>query len=173
MTRIGVYAAPGARPEEEGGAGAGARAQTEPAAGAGGVRRSDTVEKKPQELRVRIGAHVEIGANSTIDRGSWRDTAIGAHSKLDNLVHIAHNVVLGQHCLLAAQTAIAGSCSLGALTGWGLRCRHRRQLLLYNCVCVRARVTLNRVARVCRLMCASWSPPARPRAFPWALCSFV
>lgn len=50
-----------------------------------------------------IGAHVEIGANCTIDRGSWRDTSIGAHTKLDNMVHIAHNVTIGENCLIAAQ----------------------------------------------------------------------
>ena len=66
------------------------------------------VHKKPQELRVRIGAHVEIGANSTIDRGSWRDTCIGAHTKLDNMVHIAHNVVIG--CASASVAVPCGVC---------------------------------------------------------------
>jgi serine acetyltransferase len=56
-----------------------------------------------QECRVLIGAHAEIGANSTIDRGSWRDTSVGAHTKIDNMVHIAHNVTIGDNCLIAAQ----------------------------------------------------------------------
>nr|GMD54161.1 probable UDP-3-O-acylglucosamine N-acyltransferase 2, mitochondrial [Ipomoea batatas] len=49
-------------------------------------------------VNVRIGAHVEIGANTCIDRGrsSWRDTVIGDHSKIDNLVQIGHNVVIGK-----------------------------------------------------------------------------
>jgi UDP-3-O-[3-hydroxymyristoyl] glucosamine N-acyltransferase len=72
-----------------------------------------TVQKKPQTRRVILENMVEIGANSTVDRGSWRDTRIGAHTKLDNQVHIAHNVWIGKNCLLAAQVGIAGSCELG------------------------------------------------------------
>ena len=56
-----------------------------------------------------IGDDVEIGANSTIDRGSIDDTVIGRGSKIDNLVHVAHNVRIGQRCLLMAQVGIAGS----------------------------------------------------------------
>ena len=56
---------------------------------------------------------MEIGANSCIDRGSIDDTVIGAGSKLDNLVHIAHNVRLGRLCLIAAQVGISGSTTLG------------------------------------------------------------
>ena len=69
--------------------------------------------KKPQELRVIIGNHVEIGANSCIDRGSWRDTVIGDHTKLDNLVQVGHNVVLGRCCLLCGAVAVGGSSTLG------------------------------------------------------------
>ncbi|CAN6471932.1 unnamed protein product [Victoria cruziana] len=71
------------------------------------------VLKKPQLLHARIGSHVEIGANSCIDRGSWRDTIIGDHSKIDNLVQIGHNVVIGRCCLLCGQVGIAGSVTLG------------------------------------------------------------
>lgn len=67
----------------------------------------------PQLGRVIIEDHVEIGANSTIDRGSLRDTVIGQGSRLDNLVMIAHNVVLGKGCVLVAQVGIAGSTTLG------------------------------------------------------------
>ncbi|TMW60169.1 hypothetical protein Poli38472_000211 [Pythium oligandrum] len=69
--------------------------------------------KKPQELLVEIEDHVEIGANSTIDRGSWRNTVIGAGCKLDNLIQIGHNVQLGTGCVIAAQTGIAGSTTVG------------------------------------------------------------
>ncbi len=62
---------------------------------------------------VRIGDDVEIGANSCIDRGTIRDTVVGDGCKIDNLVHLAHNVVLGRDCLLAAQTGIAGSTVVG------------------------------------------------------------
>jgi UDP-3-O-[3-hydroxymyristoyl] glucosamine N-acyltransferase len=66
----------------------------------------------PQLGRVVIGDDVEIGANSTIDRGSARDTVIGAGSRLDNLVQIGHNVKLGRCCVIVAQVGIAGSTVL-------------------------------------------------------------
>ncbi len=55
---------------------------------------------------------VEIGANSTIDRGSIDDTVVGAGTKIDNLVHVAHNVRIGRGCLILAQVGIAGSCRI-------------------------------------------------------------
>ena len=69
--------------------------------------------KVPQVGRVIVQDGVEIGANSTIDRGSVRDTVIGEGTKIDNLVQIAHNVEIGRHCVLAAYTGISGSCSIG------------------------------------------------------------
>lgn len=69
--------------------------------------------KKAQMLSARIGNHVEIGANTCIDRGSWRDTVIGDHSKIDNLVQIGHNVVIGKNCILCGQVGIAGSVTMG------------------------------------------------------------
>ncbi|KAI3948756.1 hypothetical protein MKX01_022170 [Papaver californicum] len=69
--------------------------------------------KKPQVLHARIGNHVEIGANTCIDRGSWRDTSIGDHTKIDNLVQIGHNVVIGKSCMLCGQAGIAGSVTMG------------------------------------------------------------
>ncbi|ETV89039.1 UDP-3-O-[3-hydroxymyristoyl] glucosamine N-acyltransferase, variant 1 [Aphanomyces astaci] len=76
---------------------------------------NDTGEhaKKPQTLLVEIHDDVEIGANTTIDRGSWRNTIIGVGTKMDNLIQIGHNVHIGQGCVLAAQTGIAGSTTLG------------------------------------------------------------
>lgn len=71
------------------------------------------IVKKPQLLRVQIGNHVEIGANTCIDRGSWRDTLIGDYTKIDNLVQIGHNVVVGRGCMLCGQVGIAGSCTIG------------------------------------------------------------
>jgi len=52
-------------------------------------------------------------ANSCIDRGSWRNTVVGQGTKLDNMVQIAHNVIIGNHCLIAAQCGIAGSTTVG------------------------------------------------------------
>ena len=69
--------------------------------------------KIPQIGRVTIGNDVEIGANSTIDRGFLMDTMIGEGTKIDNLVQIAHNVVIGRHCIIVSQSGIAGSAELG------------------------------------------------------------
>ena len=69
--------------------------------------------KVPQLGRVVIESDVEIGANSTIDRGSGPDTVIGAGSKIDNLVQIGHNVRIGRNCLIVAQVGISGSTQLG------------------------------------------------------------
>ncbi len=66
----------------------------------------------PQLGRVIIEDDVEVGANSTIDRGSTHDTVIGAGSRLDNLVQIGHNVRLGRCCVIVAQVGIAGSTVL-------------------------------------------------------------
>ncbi|EKE43495.1 UDP-3-O-[3-hydroxymyristoyl] glucosamine N-acyltransferase [Oceaniovalibus guishaninsula JLT2003] len=62
---------------------------------------------------VIVGNDVELGANSCIDRGTIRATRVGDGCKIDNLVHIAHNVVMGRDCLLAALTGIAGSTVVG------------------------------------------------------------
>jgi UDP-3-O-[3-hydroxymyristoyl] glucosamine N-acyltransferase len=66
----------------------------------------------PQLGLVRIGDAVEIGANSTIDRGSAHDTVVGAGTRIDNLVQIGHNVRIGQHCVIVAQVGISGSALL-------------------------------------------------------------
>jgi UDP-3-O-[3-hydroxymyristoyl] glucosamine N-acyltransferase len=68
--------------------------------------------KVPQIGRVIIQDDVEIGANSTVDRGSTRDTVIGEGTKIDNLVHIGHNVVIGRHCVIVAMTGLSGSTTL-------------------------------------------------------------
>lgn len=69
--------------------------------------------KVPQIGRVIVQDHVEIGANTTIDRGSNRDTVIGEGTKIDNLVQIGHNVTIGRHCIIVGMAGIAGSASLG------------------------------------------------------------
>nr|XP_043621958.1 probable UDP-3-O-acylglucosamine N-acyltransferase 2, mitochondrial [Erigeron canadensis] len=76
------------------------------------VDEDGVVAKKPQALKALIGNNVEIGANSCIDRGSWRDTLIGDHTKIDNLVQIGHNVVIGKCCILCGQVGIAGSVTM-------------------------------------------------------------
>jgi UDP-3-O-[3-hydroxymyristoyl] glucosamine N-acyltransferase len=69
--------------------------------------------KIPQIGKVIIGEDVEIGANVTIDRGALGATMIGRGTKIDNLIQIAHNVVIGEHCILISQVGIAGSTRLG------------------------------------------------------------
>lgn len=69
--------------------------------------------RAPQLGRLMIGDDVEIDANCTIDRGALGDTVIGAGAKIDNLVHIAHNVRIGENCLIAGQVGFAGGCELG------------------------------------------------------------
>jgi UDP-3-O-[3-hydroxymyristoyl] glucosamine N-acyltransferase len=69
-------------------------------------------EKIPQIGTVVIGDDVEIGANTTLDRARFSRTVVGEGTKIDNLVQIAHNVVIGRHCLLCAQVGISGSTTL-------------------------------------------------------------
>ena len=75
--------------------------------------------KVAQIGRVVIQDNVEIGANTTVDRGALRDTVIGEGTKIDNLVQIGHNVVIGRHCIIVAQTGISGSAELGDFVALG------------------------------------------------------
>ncbi len=68
--------------------------------------------KVPQVGRVVIQDNVEIGANTTIDRGANRDTIVGEGTRIDNQVQIGHNVIIGRHCVLVSQVGLSGSCSL-------------------------------------------------------------
>jgi UDP-3-O-[3-hydroxymyristoyl] glucosamine N-acyltransferase len=85
--------------------------------------------KFPQVGIVEIGDDVEIGANTTIDRGSLDDTRIAEGVKLDNLVHIGHNCQIGAHTVIAAQAGLSGSCTfgkhvvVGGQAGFGERCK--------------------------------------------------
>lgn len=89
--------------------------------GFGYARNSSTGEyiAFPQQGTLVIGDDVEIGANTTIDRGALGETRIGAGTKIDNLVHIAHNCILGRNVVIAAQTGISGSSIIedGAILG--------------------------------------------------------
>lgn len=92
-----VYVYPGARIGQE---------------GFGFASTRDGFLSVPQLGRVILEDDVEVGANTTIDRGSSRDTVIGTGSRLDNLVQIGHNVVLGRCCVIVAQVGISGSTVL-------------------------------------------------------------
>jgi UDP-3-O-[3-hydroxymyristoyl] glucosamine N-acyltransferase len=91
------------------------------AAGFGYARNSASGEyiAFPQQGTLVIENDVEIGANTTIDRGALGETRIGAGTKIDNLVHIAHNCVVGRNVVIASQTGISGSCVIedGAVLG--------------------------------------------------------
>ncbi|ODA68487.1 UDP-3-O-acylglucosamine N-acyltransferase [Methyloligella halotolerans] len=76
-------------------------------------------QKVPQIGRVIIQDGVEIGSNTTIDRGALRDTIIGEGTKIDNLVQIGHNVAIGRHCIIVSQTGISGSAVLGDFVALG------------------------------------------------------
>ncbi len=82
-------------------------------AGFGFLRDGEAHQRIPQLGRCLVGDDVEIGANSTVDRGTLDDTVIGSGTKIDNLVQIAHNVRIGSHCLIMAQVGIAGSTTVG------------------------------------------------------------
>ena len=69
-------------------------------------------EKVPQIGTVIIGDDVEIGANTTLDRARFSRTVVGEGTKIDNLVQVAHNVVIGKHCIICGQVALAGSATL-------------------------------------------------------------
>lgn len=71
------------------------------------------MKKIKQIGKVIIGSNVEIGANTTIDRGAIENTIIGDYTKIDNLVQIGHNVVIGRNCIICAQVGIAGSTKIG------------------------------------------------------------
>jgi UDP-3-O-[3-hydroxymyristoyl] glucosamine N-acyltransferase len=77
--------------------------------------------KVPQVGRVIIQDDVEIGAGTTIDRGALRDTVIGEGTKIDNLVQVGHNVTIGRHCIVVAQTGISGSSTLEDFVVLGAR----------------------------------------------------
>jgi UDP-3-O-[3-hydroxymyristoyl] glucosamine N-acyltransferase len=83
--------------------------------GFGYVRDSATGEytQFPQQGRLIIEDDVEIGANTTMDRGALEETRIGRGTKLDNLVHVGHNVTIGRNVVIAAQTGVSGSSTIG------------------------------------------------------------
>jgi UDP-3-O-[3-hydroxymyristoyl] glucosamine N-acyltransferase len=89
--------------------------------GFGYVMRGKRHVKIPQIARVIIQDDVEIGAGTAVDRGAVRDTVIGEGTKIDNLVQVGHNVVIGRHCIIVAQTGIAGSATVEDFVVLGAR----------------------------------------------------
>ncbi len=119
-------------------------------------------EKFPQIGRLEIGDDVEIGANSTIDRGALEVTRIGRGAKIDNLVHIGHNCQIGEDVVIAAQTGLSGSIVieknvvLGGQVGIGEHARIEEGVMLGG----QGGVLPNKVLRGKGV--AFWGTPARP-----------
>lgn len=82
-------------------------------AGFGFAKDGERWVRIPQLGRAVLGDDVEVGANTTVDRGAMRDTVLGHGVKLDNLIQIGHNVVVGDHTAMAAKTGISGSTQIG------------------------------------------------------------
>ncbi len=82
----------------------------------------------PQMARVMIGDDVEIGANTCVDRGALTDTVVGNGTKVDNLVHVAHNVTIGENCMVIAHAKLGGSVVVGSGTWVGLGASVREKL---------------------------------------------
>lgn len=117
--------------------------------------------KFPQLGEVIIEDDVEIGSNSTVDRGSLGTTVIGQGTKIDNLVQIAHNVRIGWHCVIAAQTGISGSVEVGDYVVMG------GQAGIGDHVRIEERVSIGGQAgilpgKVVRQGMVVWGTPARP-----------
>lgn len=119
-------------------------------------------EKFPQVGRLEIEDDVEIGANSTIDRGALDTTRIGRGTKIDNLVHIGHNCQLGEDVIIAAQTGLSGSITiennvvLGGQVGIGEHARIEEGVMLGG----QGGVLPNKTLRGKGI--AFWGTPARP-----------
>jgi UDP-3-O-[3-hydroxymyristoyl] glucosamine N-acyltransferase len=116
-------------------------------------------EKFPQLGGVVIEDDVEIGSNSTVDRGSLGVTVIGQGSKIDNLVQIAHNVRVGRHCVIAAQTGISGSAEIGDYVVMG------GQVGVADHILIEERASIGGQAGIFRTIRKGtkvWGTPARP-----------
>ena len=117
--------------------------------------------KFPQVGTLEVGDDVEVGANTTIDRGALGTTLIGGGTKIDNLVQVAHNVTVGEHCAIAAQTGISGSVVIesyvviGGQVGIGDHVRIERGAVLGGGCGVLPHKTIRRGQTV-------WGTPARP-----------
>lgn len=129
--------------------------------GFGYVSDSGKHRKFPQVGDVEIGDDVEIGANTTVDRGSLDRTRIGSGVKLDNLIHIAHNVSIGENTVMAAQTGISGSVmigknvTLGGQIGMGDHCEVKDGAVIGS----QAGILPGKIVRSGGIL---WGTPARP-----------
>ena len=129
--------------------------------GFGYVFNGRSYEKFPQLGTVEIGDDVEIGANSSVDRAALGVTRIGSGTKIDNLVQVGHNVVMGEHCAIASLVGISGSCTIdhhvvmAGQVGLGDHVRIEAGAVLGGQCGVLPHKTVKRGATV-------WGTPARP-----------
>lgn len=129
--------------------------------GFGFVFTNGRYEKFPQVGRVEIGNHAEIGANCTIDRAALGVTSIGEGTKLDNMVHIAHNCRIGKHVVIAAQTGLSGGvivedyAVIGGQVGIGDKAVIQSKAVLGS----GSGVLTSKIVRGGQVM---WGTPARP-----------
>jgi len=120
-------------------------------------------QKFPQLGQVIVEDDVEIGSNATIDRGALENTVIGQGTKIDNLVQIGHNVRVGRHCVIAAQTGVAGSSEIGNYVVMG------GQVGVGNAVRIEDQAIIGAQAgiptgKIVRRGLTMWGTPARPLA---------
>lgn len=120
-------------------------------------------QKFPQLGQVIVEDDVEIGSNATIDRGALENTVIGHGTKIDNLVQIGHNVRVGRHCVIAAQTGVAGSSEIGDYVVMG------GQVGVGNAVRIEDQAIIGAQAgiptgKIVRRGLTMWGTPARPLA---------
>ncbi|HEV2349430.1 MAG TPA: UDP-3-O-(3-hydroxymyristoyl)glucosamine N-acyltransferase [Terriglobia bacterium] len=117
--------------------------------------------KFPQLGKVIIEDDVEIGSNTTIDRGSLGTTVIGQGTKIDNLCQIAHNVRIGRHCVIAAQTGISGSTEIGNYVVLGGQCGIADHVRIEDQVMMGGRGAVF-PGKIIRKGSAVWGNPVRP-----------
>ncbi len=122
-----------------------------------------SLRKVPHLGSVEIGDDVEIGANTCIDRAKTGTTSIGSGTKIDNLVHIAHNVRVGPSCVLAGQVGIAGSSTLGAGVMLGGQVGVKDHVHLHDRVQVGAQSGLMRDATEGEIVFGSPAVPMRQK----------
>jgi UDP-3-O-[3-hydroxymyristoyl] glucosamine N-acyltransferase len=117
--------------------------------------------KLPQVGRVAIGNDVEIGANTCIDRATLGVTTIGAGTKLDNMVHIAHNCRIGEHVVIAAQTGLAGGVTIGdyAVVGGQVGMGDKARIEAKAIIGSGAGILTSKIVRAGEPV---WGTPARP-----------
>jgi UDP-3-O-[3-hydroxymyristoyl] glucosamine N-acyltransferase len=129
--------------------------------GFGYVMAGDRYEKFPQIGRVAIGADCEIGANACVDRAALGVTSIGEGTKLDNMVHLAHNCRIGRHVVIAAQTGIAGGSEVGdyAVIGGQVGIADKVRIESRAVVGAASKIPTSKIIRSGEVV---WGMPARP-----------